>query len=357
MTAAYTRRFLAAIAVSLLLHILAISGAWLRIPEPSPPLPPLEARLVSAPPPLAPPQAQPPELKPRPKPRHPPRRSAPPVPSSPPVPMVAVTTPLALPQEPPSPAPAAEPAESATPATKPASEIPAPPATAATAPAKRLPDKGRITYTLYLGTDKFSVGKTVQSWEIAAGSYKLGSISETTGIADLFYSQHLNYLSEGRIAVGGLRPETFLMSRKRRGETEVAKANFNWETGQITLGKISNRRTETLPAGSQDMVSFIYQMSLAPPSPGHLTLPITNGSDLELYELDVLQEENIETPLGTLKALPIRQMRRPGEESIEFWLAADYRYLPVKIRFIGREGEPSGEQIVSEIRISEDKNP
>ncbi len=349
MTAAYTRRFLAAVAVSLLLHILAMSGAWLRIPEPSPPLPLLEARLASVPPP----KARPPELKPVPKPKRPPRRAASPVASS--LPTVAAATPLALPQEPPSPsAPAAVPTESATPATKPAPEIPTPPTVAATAPAKRLPNKGRITYTLFLGTDKFSVGKTVQSWELEGDRYKLGSISETTGIANVFYPQHLNYLSEGRIMAGGLRPETFLMSRKRRDEAEVAKANFNWEAGQITLGKISNRRTEALPAGSQDMVSFIYQMSLAPPPPGSLKLPVTNGSDLEIYELDVLQEENIETPLGMLRALPLRQVRRPGEESIEFWLATDYRYLPVKIRFIGREGEPSGEQIVSEIKISEE---
>ncbi len=349
MTAANTRRFLAAVAVSLLLHLLAMSGALLRIPEPRLPLPPLEARLVSVPPP----KARPPELKPVPKPKRPPRPAAPPVSSS--LPTVAAATPLALPQEPPSPsAPAAVPAESATPATKPAPGIPTPPAVAATAPAKRLPSKGRITYTLFLGTDKFSVGKTVQSWEIEADTYRLGSISETTGIANVFYPQHLNYLSEGRIMAGGLQPETFLMSRKRRDEAEVAKANFNWEAGQITLGKLSNRRTEALPAGSQDMVSFIYQMSLAPPPPGPLKLPVTNGSDLEIYEFDVLQEENIETPLGTLKALPLRQVRRPGEESIEFWLAVDYRYLPVKIRFIGREGEPSGEQIVSEIKISEE---
>lgn len=344
MTAANTRCFLAAVAVSLLLHLLAISGALLRIPEPGLPRPPLEARLVSA---------LPPELKPAPKPKRPPRRAASPVASS--LPTVAAATPLALPQEPPSPsAPAAVPTEPATPATKPAPEIPPPPTVAATAPEKRLPNTGHITYTLFLGTDKFSVGKTVQSWEIEADTYKLGSISETTGIAGVFYPQHLNYLSEGRIMAGGLRPETFLMSRKRRDEAEVAKADFNWEAGQITLGKISNRRTETLPAASQDMVSFLYQMALAPPPPGPLKLPVTNGSDLEIYELDVLQEENIETPLGTLKALPLRQVRRPGEESIEFWLAADYRYLPVKIRFINREGEPSGEQIVSEIKISEE---
>jgi hypothetical protein len=46
-------------------------------------------------------------------------------------------------------------------------------------------------------------------------------------------------------------------------------------------------------------------------------------------------------------------VRKPGAETIQVWLAADYRYLPVMLRFYGRDGEPSGEQIVNEIRLSE----
>ena len=47
-------------------------------------------------------------------------------------------------------------------------------------------------------------------------------------------------------------------------------------------------------------------------------------------------------------------MRKPGEESLELFLAAEYRYLPVRIRFFSREGEPQGEQIVTEIRVSDE---
>ncbi len=243
-------------------------------------------------------------------------------------------------------------AESAAPAA--VQEQPAPATQAPVAPPRSLPKKGRITYTLFLGRERFSVGTTVQSWEIDAGDYILGSVSETTGIADLFASQHLNSLSKGKITAGGLRPETFLMSRKRRGEIEASKANFEWDSGQISLGRVPVRHTDKLPAGSQDILSFMYQLALAPPPPGRLRLPITNGANLDSYELEVLPEENIETALGTLKSLPIRQVRRPGEESIEIWLATEYRHLPVKIRFINREGEQSGEQLVNEIRISEE---
>jgi len=354
MPGAQTLRFLAAVLVSLLLHAVVISGARLRVPDEIPDPPPLEARLVSAPPPPAPTAAAEPP-KPRPKPA-PPRRNAP---RAPPMPIVAAATPLALPPEPVETGPmAAEPPEPVPPAVEPTPESapePAPPAAAtAPAPVRSLPRKGRITYALYLGTDKFSVGKATQSWEVEADGYILASDAETTGLVDFFRPQQLRYLSRGKLSTQGLQPEKFLISRTRRGQTEVAQARFDWNAGSLTFGNTRNTRSVALPAGSQDLMSFIYQMSLVPPQPGRFRVPVTNGSRFETYEVEVFGEEDIETPLGTLKAVPVKQARRAGAESIEIWLAAEYRYLPVKIRFLDRDGNPSGEQIVNEIRISEE---
>lgn len=341
-------RFLAAIAVSLLLHLFALSGTWLGIPASVPAPRALEARLLNPPPaPAVQPRKPPVEAR-----RAAPRRIAPPAPAiiaaSPPVfapepePEPAATVPTAPEAEPPAAVPTTPPVVAEKPAPQPAAP-----------PPRTLPSKGRITYTLYLGADKFSVGKAVQSWEVEGDVYKLGSMAETTGLVDLFRSQRLNYLSEGKVTAQGLRPQTFLMSRTRRGRTEAARAEFDWSAAKLMLGRVPERRALALPANSQDFISFMYQLSLAPPAPGRTRVSVTNGSRLETYELEVLELENIETPLGMLAALPIKQVRRSGEESIEVWLAADYRYLPVKVRFIDREGNPAGEQIVSEIRISE----
>jgi hypothetical protein len=98
----------------------------------------------------------------------------------------------------------------------------------------------------------------------------------------------------------------------------------------------------------------MYQLSIHPPAPGRITVPITTGTRFETYELDVLPEETIDTPLGALRALPVKQRRKPGAEGVEIWLAVQYRHLPVKLRFYNRDGEPTGEQIVTEIRVSDD---
>ena len=221
-------------------------------------------------------------------------------------------------------------------------------------PVRALPRKGRIAYTAYFGEDRFAVGKTVQTWEADSEGYKLGSVSETTGIVELFRSQRHIYLSEGRFTARGLQPRKFFMSRTRRGRTEAAQALFDWDAGTLTFGRVPQRRTAALPAGAQDIVSFMYQLALSPPAPGRVRLPITNGSRFETYDLEVLEVERIETPLGILRALPVKQVPRPGDESVAIWLAVDYRHLPVKIRFFDDRGRLAGEQVVDAIEVSEE---
>jgi hypothetical protein len=112
--------------------------------------------------------------------------------------------------------------------------------------------------------------------------------------------------------------------------------------------------TVALPADAQDIVSFMYQLGLTALQPGRIELPVTNGWKLERYQIEIGAEQIIDTPLGKLKAVPVRQIPQPGKESIELWLATEYRMLPVRIRFFDRDGKPTGEQLVDNIRISND---
>jgi hypothetical protein len=357
-TSRTSTRFALAALASLLLHAALMSGGWLRPPRMNADSrTPLEARLVPlapAPPP-AEVRATPPRAQARRERVHPPRRA----PRAPPQPVLATPAPSTYGMPAPSgaettdslsePAPAS-PAE--VPIDAPASIAPAEPP--ADTPLRKLPRKGRITYTMYYGDDQFTVGKTVQTWEVDQDGYKLGSVSETTGIVELFSARRYIYLSEGRFTAHGLKPERFFMSRTRRGRVEAAQALFDWDAGRLTLGKAAGQHAAPLLPDAQDIVSFMYQLALSPPEPGRMQLPITNGSRFETYEIVVRDIERIETPLGVLRTLPIRQVARPGDESIAIWLAADYRYLPVKIRFFDREGRPTGEQVVDRIEISEE---
>jgi Protein of unknown function (DUF3108) len=340
------RMLLVALTLSALAHALTLSGGWLQLSSHAPDAPPLQARLERLPdavvtPAPPPPAAETPAARPR----------------------TVAAAPRAVVSDTLSPFPVAPPAtETTAEATDPPAAAPEPIVIADAAPStfmperaaiKSLPRRGRIAYAIYMGANKFEVARTVQSWESNADTYKLESASGTSGLASVFRSEQRVFRSTGRLTEHGLRPDQFLSTRSRRGQTDESVAQFDWSKNSITLGRGEGQRSAALPAGSQDILSFMYQLSLAPPPPGRVQIAITNGTRFENYALDVLSEETLDTPMGKIRALPVKQVRREGGESMEIWLAADYRYLPVRIRFIGRDGTPTGEQVVTEINISD----
>lgn len=344
------RPLLAALAVSALAHALTLSGGWLALPLDATDAPPLQARLQRQPErPVTPPPPQKPAAAPV-------RKQT--VAAAPRAAISDTLSPLPF-----TAAESALPAESGeTAEAEPSPAAPEPVVIADAAPStfmperaaiRSLPRRGRIAYALYMGANKFEVARTVQSWETSADNYTLESTSGTSGLVGLFRSEQRIFRSMGRMTEHGLRPDHFVSSRIRRGQSDEAAARFDWEKHSITLGRGDAQRSAALPAGSQDILSFMYQLSLAPPPPGRVQIAITNGSRFENYALDVLAEETLQTPIGNIRTLPVKQFRREGSESMEVWLAADYRYLPVRIRFIGRDGEQVGEQVVTEINISD----
>lgn len=334
-------RLLAAAALSVAAHAALLAGTWLTPPEPAPELPPLNVQLQTlAPQPAARPHAAA-QSRQQAKPQAQHIAAAPRTAPQPEIAIPAAPDPAAVTERT---APATAVVASAAPTVFQAPEAP---------PLPSFPRKGRMTYLLTMGPDQTPVGRTVQTWEFDGTQYTLGSQSESTGLIEMFRPHRYHYLSKGTVSDQGLRPERFLASVKRGSRSEESLAVFNWEQGEVRLGRIPQQTSVTLPAGSQDLISFMYQLALLPPAPGRITLPFTRGRQLETTSFDVLPAETIDTPLGRLRAVPVIQVRENGRESLAVWLATEYRNLPIRIRFFNRDGEPSGEQLVNAIQVSE----
>jgi len=330
------KRMLAAAAISVAAHAALLAGSWLMPPVEPPELPPLTARLVPLPQPAQPVAQQP-------APRR--QRVASASPAAAVMPTVSDAAPTPAPEST-APPVAAQPVvtASAEPTTFRMPEAP---------PLPSFPRKGQITYQLTLGPDQMPVGRTVQTWEFDGTQYRLGSQSESTGLIEMLRPHRYHYLSQGTLSEAGLRPERFLASVRRGSRIEESIAVFDWTGNQVRLGRLPQQTTVALPEGSQDIISFMYQLALTPPEPGRIRFPFTRGSRLDLASFDVLAPEMIDTPLGRLRTIPVVQVRETGKESLAIWLATDYRNLPVRIRFHNRDGEVSGEQLVSEIKVSD----
>ena len=308
--------FAFALVASAMIHAAALLGEW-DLPGTHPPETPvaIEAVLAKPPAPVAQPTPRPAADKPRPR-----TIAAAPKPVAPTSPVPAAPNPL--PAEPmPAPAPTVVP---------PAPILePAPPTPIRIA----LPGKGRLRYSITRGEGGFVIGQSVHTWQHDGLTYKVQSVTETTGLAAVFKPARVVQTSQGEVAAEGLRPREFRHERVSGLDT----ASFDWERRVVAYAG----REDSLPVGTQDFLSMYYQLVLLAPKAGTLDVTIATGRKLETYRFDVLGEESVALPSGERRALRVKT--GSGNDSIEVWLAvgdgAETRGLPLKIRFTDRKGE------------------
>jgi hypothetical protein len=309
-----TRRIVLAIALSVLIHFVILWLPYIQFPQAKVELPPLSAR-----------------LDPMPK----------------PVELIAEKPELAKP----------EPALSAT---KSDDNLLAKPITKAIAAMNRMeeataphpfPRHLQLSFTVYRNTDSFRIGEIDQQLDILGGRYILKSVRKTSGLTSLRNSDQLIQISHGKIGEHGLQPETFEEEKTTKAGKQSLQATFDREEQQL---RFSNGEITSLPEDTQDILSFMYQISQLPMNGELFPLPISNGTQLQQYQIEIGAKEDIATPMGKLRTLHLRKMHAQGEAYFEIWLGLEYRLLPVKFRQVDSSDSVTEEIVISGIRSTDE---
>ena len=332
------RRGLGVLALSLLLHWLALQWAGGQIGLPSP---------LRADPATVTVQLQP--------------ASVPPVPpvlaAAPPV--VATTAPRAArprPRKPAPPAPAVAgvvPAEPATAAeTAPAGEVAAvapervtAPVEQSTAPAEaapryrlRMPPPVTLKYDVQALRDgKMVYGRGNIAWRADGERYRI------EGEAGVLFFTVLNFQSLGAIDELGVAPEVYSEKRFRRDETTT---NFQRDTGRIIFS--ASDASYARVGGEQDRASVVWQLAAiglgdaARFVPGaRLELFVAGVRDAEPWLIQVIGLEQTDTPAGSTEAWHVVRVPRAGsyEQKLDIWLAPQQSWYPVRLRYTETNGD------------------
>ncbi len=339
---------LAALAVALLAHAVALHWIASRLLQPPPLRPlvpepvftrllapeepvPVASREAATPVPVAVPAPSPAGLVAAAKPAAEPA-SAPPQPSpSPPASASASPVPA------PSPTPVASTADpgraSAVGETGPGQATQATPTLPSTSPADPLaslwPQDARIHYVLsgqFRGGPLF--GSARVQWVRSGTSY------QAQVEIRLPLGNTLVYTSQGRVDAGGLVPAAYEEARgNRRRQTRMTDTEVVMQDGK-TLAR---------PPGLQDMASQFIELghrlrtgSLSPALGGTLSLPLARPGGIDLWTYDILAQELVRTPrLGEVAALRLTPRPVAGarnQVSAEFWFAPSLQYLPARVR-------------------------
>ncbi|ACT49170.1 DUF3108 domain-containing protein [Methylotenera mobilis] len=202
-------------------------------------------------------------------------------------------------------------------------------------------------FEVFQGDSKSAVGNARITFNIdMAGSYAIKSTIEAQGLTALFF-QNLVQESQGVVTEQGLKPSYYSY---RYGNKKSQTAKFHWDDSTLTMRTEKGEKTEKLEAGTQDLLSFIYQFMFTPPLVSN-AINITNGKTLRNYNYRFEGEEIIYSKLGALNTIHLIRANANSEEKTELWLATDYKNLPIKIRKTEKNGSVI-EQVISSLNTT-----
>jgi Protein of unknown function (DUF3108) len=189
-----------------------------------------------------------------------------------------------------------------------------------------------------------------ETFEIRSGAYQAVSETQAIGLFALVQRRPGRVTSSGEIGNNGLRPKTFDGTRGT-GDARRVQADFDWTAGMLTLSHDGRSETTTLPPGTQDRLSVMYQfLFLDPAKLKNLAFAMTNGRKLDQYRYSIGPDTAIDTPLGRLAVIHLVKQHTASETATEIWLAREHRLMPVKMRIVEDDGKRY-EQVISRLEI------
>jgi hypothetical protein len=207
------------------------------------------------------------------------------------------------------------------------------------------PPRVELSYVIMMGSLRIGEGRDVLEHD--GQRYRIVSESTPKGFAALLIND-LRRESRGAVRDTGLRPDHF-EETGRRGGTRTAA--FDWAARQLALGSGKSTRTVPLPIGTLDQTSLAYAFSFRPDAGENFTLHVTDGRGLKQYRYRELGQETLVTPLGEVRTRHFEKVRAPDDKrGFEFWLAPDRHLLPVKLRYVEKNGE-AFDSIITEIKF------
>jgi Protein of unknown function (DUF3108) len=149
----------------------------------------------------------------------------------------------------------------------------------------------------------------------------------------------------GRLFGNTLQPSLYYFNGKL-SEPLVSLSRIS-KNGEVITAR---PKRGTMQDGILDRQSLWYYFMLSPPTDQDSEILLSDGAKISKFKMHLAKVEFLDTNLGRLSTVHITLSNLDNNESIEMWLAPNYKYLPVKVRYSDSEGINS-EQLVKTISL------
>lgn len=204
------------------------------------------------------------------------------------------------------------------------------------APAFAAPGSVEATYDVFMRGMK--VGQMDEHFTRNKDHYTLTSTTTPLGLLAALKPGKIITTSRGLVGKKGLRPEKFDHIRENDANRD-SHAEFDWNAKQITLIHQQQKTQLTLPEGTQDRLSAMYQfMFIRFDKLASLDFMMTDGNKLDSYHYAIGPRQILDTGAGPCDSLYLDNQAKPGESRTEIWVSTKTN-LPCKMIITDTHGE------------------
>lgn len=183
-------------------------------------------------------------------------------------------------------------------------------------------------------------GNGTFDWKAAGDSY---SVVAKASVSIIFSIDVLDVKSEGAINDFGIAP--VLYSEKPWRKSMI---NTHFRHAEKLISFSASEATYPYQGGEQDRASVIWQLAgigrgdarqFAPGA--EIDIFVAGKRNAETWRMQVINEEEIDTPYGKLSAWHVMRLPRAGthDERLDIWLAPQHEWYPARVRYTYANGD------------------
>lgn len=129
------------------------------------------------------------------------------------------------------------------------------------------------------------------------------------------------------------KPQSLVFTRKLKyiGKKEYWKADFDWQSMQVSIRHNDETFALKLKPGTLDPITFLFSMQEAAANgETKFNFPFLDKDEIELKNYKLSSKENLQTAFGCLPTIKIERIYKKPNKFQYHWLAPDLNYLVVR---------------------------
>ena len=197
------------------------------------------------------------------------------------------------------------------------------------------PPRVELDFSVSAGSMEIGEGHDVLQHD--GRTYSVTSGMKTVGVAAVLYKLDIRREARGLVTPEGLQPQHFQEERTRKPPRAV---DFDYQAKTVTLTDGDKRQTLPLPENTYDQTSFTYAFAFRSWPEELPIIYLSDGRKLSDYRYRNVGKEKLKTPIGEMETIHIQKVRDADDKrGFEVWLAVAHHYLPVRVRYVEKNGQ------------------